>query len=147
MKTLITTLLLNLLAAACFSQSIEGTWKRVSTILEFANGTKEDLGKTLQTRLPCSVSTQYIFKKDGTHITQSPKGCEVLDKMSKSTWKQNGNTLTMVTATDQKLKTNGTSFTITFSGNTVTLVHIYTDAENKVPSTKTKKLTIVYQRI
>jgi hypothetical protein len=133
-------------ALPVFSQSITGSWKRISTTLEYMNGKKENLQKTLQANLPCTAGTKYFFKTDGTHYTQSPAGCEAVDKMSNATWKQNSNTLTVVSTSDTKLTTGGTTYTLSFSGNTVTMVHVYTDAENKITGTKVKNITIVYQR-
>jgi hypothetical protein len=147
MKRILGTAIFITIAAAGFCQSITGTWKRTSTILEYADGKKEDLQKNMQSGLPCTAATKYIFKADGTHYTQSPAGCEMIDKMSKATWKQNGNMLTVVTASDIKIKTGGTTYTLSFSGNTVTLVHVYTEAENKASGTKVKKLLVVYQKI
>lgn len=147
MKKILFTALFVTIATIGFSQSVAGTWKRTATTLEYQNGKTEDLQKTLQANLPCTAATKYFFKADGTHYTQSPAGCEAVDKMSKATWKQNGNNLTVVTASDTKLKTGGTTYTVSFSGNTMTMVHVYTDAENKVTGTKTKKITIVYQKI
>ncbi|GAB2826299.1 hypothetical protein [Ferruginibacter profundus] len=146
MKRISLTLFFITITTAGFCQSITGTWKRTSTILEYADGKKEDLQKSMQSGLPCTAGTKYFFKADGTHYTQSPAGCEMVDKMSKATWKQNGSTLIVVTASDIKLKTGGTAYTLSFSGNTVTMIHVYTEAENKVTHTKTKKITIVYQK-
>ncbi len=147
MKKTVFTFLMILSGVFVYSQTIAGTWKRTSTILEYADGKKEDLQKSMQSGLPCTAGTKYIFKADGTHYTQSPAGCEMVDKMSKATWKQNGSMLTVVTASDSKLKTSGTTYTLSFIGNTVTMVHVYTDAENKITGTKTKKIIIVYQKI
>ena len=130
-----------------FSQPVTGTWKRISTTLEYQSGKKEDLQKTLQANLPCVVNTKYIFKADGTHYTQSTKGCETIDEMSAATWKQTGNTLVLVTKQEAKLKTAGTTYTVSFSGNNMTMTHVYTAAENKITGTKVKQITVVYQRI
>ncbi|MCP9751806.1 hypothetical protein [Ferruginibacter sp. HRS2-29] len=147
MKKILLLAISTTLYTAGFCQSITGSWKRVSTTLEYKNGKKEDMQKNVQSGLPCTAGTKYYFKADGTHYTQSPAGCEVVDKMSKATWKQVGSTLTVVTGTDLKLKTGGTTYILSFSGNTVTLVHVYTDAENKQTGTKVKKISIVYQKI
>jgi hypothetical protein len=147
MRKVSITALLIMVAGLGYSQSIVGAWKRTSTILEYADGKKEDLQKNVQKGLPCTAGTKYFFNADGTHYTQSPAGCEMVDKMSRATWKQTGSTLTVVTASDIKLKTGGTTYILSFSGNMVTMVHVYTEAENKVTSTKTKKLIIVYQKI
>lgn len=145
MKKILFIAILTTISIAGFSQNITGTWKRISTILEYQNGIKEDLQKTLLTNLPCVAGTRYFFKADGTHFTQSPAGCEALDKLSKAIWKQTGSTLTIITSSESKLKTGGTTYTLSFSGNTMTMVHMYTDAENK--ASKTKKISIVYQKI
>jgi hypothetical protein len=115
--------------------------------MEYMDGRKEDLHKTMITGLPCAAEMQYIFKADGTHFSKSPKGCEAVDAMSKATWKQTGNTLVLVTANEAKLKVAGTTYTLSFSGNTVTMTHVYTAAENTITKTKAKKITMVYQRL
>jgi hypothetical protein len=147
MKQILITTFCTLLYSAGFCQSITGSWKRVSTTLEYTDGKKEDLQKTMEKGLPCTAGTTYIFKADGTHYTQSPAGCEVVDKMSKAVWKQEGNRLTVTTGTDKKLNTGGTTYTLSFKANTVTMVHVYTEAENKQTTTRVKKLTIVYQKV
>jgi hypothetical protein len=147
MKQILITTFCTLLYSAGFCQSITGSWKRVSTTLEYIDGKKEDMQKVMEKRLPCAAGTTYFFKADGTHYTQSPAGCEVVDKMSKAVWKQEGNRLTVTTGTDKKLNTGGTTYTLSFKANTVTMVHVYTEAENKQTTTRVKKLTIVYQKV
>lgn len=147
MKKIIITVFVILITLAGYSQTIVGTWKRISTSLEYQNGKKEDLQKTMQANLPCLANTKYYFKADGTHSTQSTKGCETIDAMSTATWRQTGNTITMTTKQEAKLKTSGTTYTVSFSGTTMTLTHVYTDAENKVTRTKVKKIITVYQRL
>lgn len=147
MKKISLVIFATLLLQVTYCQSVTGTWKRISTTLEYQNGKTDDIQKAMTTNLPCAASTKYFFKADGTHYTQSPAGCEAVDKMSKATWKQSGSNLTVVTASEAQLKTGGTTYVLSFSGNTMTMVHVYTDAENKMTGTKTKKITIVYQKI
>lgn len=147
MKKIILSSIATLILITVYSQSVTGTWKRTATTLEYQSGKKEDLQKTMQANLPCVVNTKYIFKADGTHYSQSTKDCEMIDQMSAATWKQTGNTLIIVTKEEAKLKTAGTTYRISFSGNTMTLTHVYTDAENKISGTKVKQIITVYQRI
>lgn len=147
MRLFILSIFLFLFIAPVMAQSITGSWKRLSATIEYMDGRKEDLHKTMITGLPCAAEMQYIFKTDGTHFSKSPKGCEAVDAMSKATWKQTGNTLVLVTANEAKLKVAGTTYTLSFSGNTVTMTHVYTAMENAVTKIKPKKLVVVYQRI
>ncbi len=147
MRITIVSITFLLITATASGQSIAGTWKRLSATIEYMDGRKEDLHKTMITGLPCAAEMQYVFKADGTHFSKSPKGCEAVDAMSKATWKQTGNTLTLVTAIEAKRQPAGTNYTLSFSGNTVTMTHVYTATENAVTKTKTKKLVVVYQRI
>ncbi len=147
MKKILFSLIITVLGITCYGQSVVGTWKRTATTLVYLSGKKEDLQKTMQANLPCLVNTKYYFKADGTHITQSTKGCETIDAMSTATWKQTGNVLTMTTKQEAKQKAPGTAYTVSFNGNTMVLSHEYTDAENKVSSTKVKRIVIVYQRL
>lgn len=147
MKKILFSVVIAALAITCYGQSVVGVWKRTATTLEYQSGKKEDLQKTMQANLPCLANTKYYFKADGTHSTQSAKGCETIDAMSTATWKQTGNRLTMTTKQETKLKTPGTTFTVSFSGNTMTLAHTYTDEENKVSNTKVKQIITVYQRL
>lgn len=147
MKLIIAFVFLLLLAAPATGQRITGTWKRLSSTLEYQDGKKEDLQKAIIANFPCATDMKFLFKEDGTHYSQSSKGCEVIDAMSKASWKQNGNTLTLVTEKEAKRQPAGTTYTLSFSGNTVTMTHVYTATENAVTKTKVKKLVIVYQRI
>jgi hypothetical protein len=129
------------------AQSIAGNWKRMGCTLEYQDGKKEDLHKAVLAGFPCAADMQFIFKADGTHYSQSSKGCETINAMSKATWKQTGNILTLVSVKEVKANPGGTRYTLTFSGNTVTLTHVYTSEENEGVSIKVKKIVLVYQRI
>lgn len=147
MRHFIVSIFLFLFIAPVTAQSISGTWKRLSSTLEYQDGKKEDLQKAIIANFPCAADMKFLFREDGTHYSQSSKGCEVIDAMSKATWKQSGNTLTLVNAKEAKRQPAGTTFILSFSGNTVTMTHVYTATENAVTKTKVKKLVIVYQRI
>jgi hypothetical protein len=147
MRLIIVSVFLLLITAPVAGQNITGTWKRISSTLEYQDGKKEDLHKAVLAGFPCARDMQFIFKADGTHYSQSSKGCETINAMSKATWKQTGNTLTLVSVKETEANPGGTRYTLTFSGNTVTLTHIYTEAENKGVGIKVKKLVLVYQRI
>ncbi|MBY0537178.1 MAG: lipocalin family protein [Chitinophagaceae bacterium] len=126
------------------AQSIVGSWKRLSTTLEYLDGKKEDLQATLVKNMPCVVNTVYIFKADGTHYSQSTKECEMIDKMGRANWQQSGNLLTLEMKNQGNVKT---SYTVTFSGNKMILTHLYTAEENKVTGTKVKQLITIYERL
>lgn len=147
MRLIIVSISLLLIMAPASGQSITGTWKRISSTLEYQDGKKEDLHKAILAGFPCTRDMQFIFKADGTHYSQSSKGCETINAMNKATWKQTGNTLTLVSVKETKANPGGTRYTLTFSGNTVTLTHVYTSQENEGVSIKVKKIMLVYQRI
>lgn len=147
MRHFIVSIFLFLFIAPVTAQTISGTWKRLSSTLEYQDGKKEDLQKAIIANFPCAADMKFLFMEDGTHYTRSSKGCEVIDAMSKATWKQNGNTLTLVTENEAKRQPAGTTYTLSFSGNTVTMTHVYTATENAITKSKVKKLVVVYQRI
>jgi hypothetical protein len=148
MKKIVYSVLLVLAFAQLQAQSIAGTWKRTATILEYANGEKEDLQKNIIKNLPCMAEAKYVFKADGTHYTESTGSCKIVDRMSKATWKQSGTSLELVPtiATQKKQPNIVTSYTLSFGSNSVTMVHVYTTAENAGVRKPLKRMVVTYVR-
>lgn len=138
------TLLLSLFFFTAPAQRITGTWKRTGNLLVNADGSNTDLHTSMIKSMPCAAETRYTFEESGKHYTQSPKGCEMIDKISTATWSQTGNTLNIYSNTARDI---GTVYTLSFSGNRVVFTHVYTDAEKAKLHIKTAKIIITYQRV
>lgn len=126
------------------AQRITGSWKRTGNMLVNADGSKNDLQKTIVQSMPCSAGVKYIFEEGGKHYTKSPKGCEMIDEISTATWTQTGNTLSIHSNAENDI---GTVYTLSFSGNTVVFTHVYSEAEKSRLHIKTAKIIITYQRV
>jgi hypothetical protein len=123
------------------SQSIEGSWKRTSAILEYNNGKTFDSQKSIMSSLPCTADIQYVFEKSDKHFMILPKGCEAIPN-DEATWQIVGDKFSI----SQKVgKENlSTSYELSFSGNILTMTHVYLATEN-IPDVK--KIVIQYQRL
>jgi hypothetical protein len=146
---LFTTFLLALALAPATglrAQGLAGTWKRTSSILINADGSKQDMQAMLLKYQPCQAGVKHVFTATGDYYTVSPKGCGIGDEASRATWKVSGNNLVMVPKKDLGIPFVG-SYALTFSGNTVSMTHVYTDAERKALHSKTARLLMTYQRL
>lgn len=143
-RNILLTALLVISGYLAAAQRITGTWKRTGNMLVNADGSKNDLQKTIVQSMPCSAGVKYIFEEGGKHYTQSPKGCEMIDEISTATWTQTGNTLSIHSNTENEI---GTIYTLSFSGNTVVFTHVYSEAEKSRLHIKTAKIIITYQRV
>jgi Lipocalin-like domain len=123
------------------AQSVVGSWKRTSSILEYKNGKLDDLQKMMLNVYPCMSNIQYIFDKNGKHYLVLPAGCEKIPN-EEATWKMVGNEFYI----SQKVegKDESTQYNLSFEGNTLTMSHTYTEAE-KQPTIK--RLVIKYQKL
>ncbi len=126
------------LLALCSVQaqnSVLGKWKRVSSIVINADGSKTDLQADMVKAYPCVVNMVYEFVAGGT-ITADVSGCNAeFRKMMERThakmlWIQKGNKITTSTK-DGSIPASES--TLSFSGNTMT----WTSAS----------LIIVYRRV
>lgn len=123
------------------AQSIVGSWKRTSAILEYKNSKTFDSQKNMLSALPCSADIQYIFEKSGKHFLILPKGCEAIPNYA-ATWQIVGDKFSI----SQKVgKENlSTNYDLSFAGNILTMTHVYLAAEN-IPDVT--KIVIKYQRL
>ena len=137
--------LLLLSSFAAFSQTIVGTWKRTGNLLVMDDGSKKDMQKTLLKAMPCQANIQYIFTAAGENYTVSPKGCGAGDEMSRAKYHLSGNTLTLTPEKDLGMPFNSI-YTVEFSGDRMTLSHVYSESEKTTIHTKAKKIIITYQK-
>ena len=128
------------------SQTIVGTWKRTGNILIMDDGSKKDMQKTLLKAMPCQAGIKYFFTAAGKNYTESPKGCGAGDEMSRATYKLSGSNLTLTPEKDMGMPFNSI-YTIEFTGDLMTLSHIYTESEKSTLHTKAKKIIITYQKV
>lgn len=129
------------------SQSILGTWKRTANILEYDNGNKEDLQKSMEENMPCMATLKYIFDKGGKHYLKGEPTCQAAIQIGSAQWKMTGNTLVITaTAKNSSLPTQAI-YTLTFRGNSVVFDHTYSAAEKARLGVKVKKISITYQRL
>lgn len=131
------------------AQSPEGQWKRISMIVEHANGVKQDVQQTYQQAMPCASQIRYSFLKGGK-TTALASGCEPAIKKSieslnnKSFWKVSGNSI-IISMSDDQLPP--ATYNLSFKGNTMTWLFQYA-ANPKTPNpTNAKTTTIIYQKL
>jgi hypothetical protein len=135
-----------LLVVACsHAQSIAGTWKCLSNVLVNDDGTRQDLWKSITEAFASATDMQYIFEADGKHYIKADKKCAIIAKMGSAIWSQSGKTITLTSTTDKT--GTATTYTAAFTGNTLTLTHVYTIAEKQKLSIKTQKITLTYQKL
>jgi hypothetical protein len=133
------------LVAAAHAQSIVGSWKCLSNVLVNADGTKQDLWKNITEAFACATDMQYVFDANGKHYIKAEKKCAIIAKMGNATWVQSGKIITLTSTTD-KIATS-TTYTPVFTGNILTLTHIYTPAEKQKLGIKIEKIILTYQRL
>jgi hypothetical protein len=127
------------------AQTVVGTWKRTGNMLIMDDGSKKDMQKMLLKAMPCQAGIQYIFTATGKNYTESPKGCGAGDEMSRATYHLSGNILTLTPEKDMGMPFTS-DYTITFSGDNMTLSHVYTESEKSALHSKAKKIIITYQK-
>jgi hypothetical protein len=127
------------------AQSIVGSWKCLSNVLVNADGSKQDLWKNITEAFACAADMQYVFDANGTHYIKADKKCAVIAKMGNATWSQSGKIITLTSTADKKA--TATTYTPAFTGNILTLTHIYTPAEKQTLGIKTEKIILTYQKL
>lgn len=106
--------------AAIYAQSPVGKWKKISATTIY-NGQKMEMHDALLKVRPCAANTVYEFTADGKS-TLTVNGCDesykkIQERMwAKTRWKIEGDKIT-TSVTDFAL---GNTYTISFSGNTMT---------------------------
>jgi len=135
------------------AQSIVGRWKRISNVVEKADGSQQDLDQMMKKYSPCITELVYTFVPDGTLLTDL-SACDadrrkaiestVVAANKKSRWSQSGSKVT-TTMTDNSI--SASVHIVRFSGNTMTWQFNFADNPNVPNPTKARTMTIVYQRI
>jgi hypothetical protein len=140
-KLLIISLLC--ITTSAYTQNVVGSWKRVSSVMEYADGKADDLQKNMSRVYPCSKDIKYVFEKTGKHFMILPKGCEDIPNIP-ADWKMVGNQFNISQKAGKE--SMSTSYELSFSGNTMTMSHNYTDAE-QVSKVKIKRIVLKYERL
>lgn len=145
MKNTIFLIVVLVFSAQLSAQSITGSWKRTGNETEDIGGKKTDLQKIMLQSSPCIAGIKYMFDANGKHTVKAPANClEGIEEMSKATWTMQGKKLIITTITNPVTITD---YTLAFTGNTMVMTHLYTEAERKKYGIKTNKITITYQRL
>ncbi|WP_146199120.1 lipocalin family protein [Arcicella aurantiaca] len=118
-KILIISLLC--VCANTYSQNIVGTWKRVSSVLEYTNGKTDDLQKLMESTFPCITEIKYVFEQSGKHFMVIPKDCKSIPN-TEANWKVLGNQLIMNQKSGKEIL--NINYDLDFSGNTMTMTPI-----------------------
>jgi hypothetical protein len=140
------TISVNILTA----QSIVGTWKTISNVIEDLDGSKSDMVTMQLKHWPCMADLHTIFDANGKQFMKSPKNCGPIDynKFGASTWKMNGNTISITNKEMPNPLGITSTYTVSLAGNKAILTHEYSAEEkNKLHSSKIKKVIITYQRV
>jgi hypothetical protein len=137
----IITIILLIISFSGNCQSIVGTWKRISTILEHTDGKTDDMQKTLLSSMPCIGEIKYVFESNGKHTMILPKGCEGMPNTI-ATWKMTGDTFSIAQKVGKEIISS--TYEQSFVGNTMTMTHNYTSAD-KAPDMK--RIILKYQRL
>ena len=149
-KALFFALLIVCLAQSSYSQSLVGTWKRVSTVLVGKDNVSNDLQKMMTKSIPCTVNITYTFETSGLQKTNIPEDCKKkLASMAAmyvdTKYELNGSNLKVFSS--QKKLFPDAVYKLSFHGNKMTWVHHYSDHPKDPNPTKAKTITIVYQKL
>lgn len=143
----VSVLLLLFTVVTIQAQSIVGTWKRTANVLEYDNGTKQDLQKPMEESMPCVTTLRYVFEAGGKHYLKGEPACQEAIRMGSAQWKMSGRTLVVKTTAKNSSLTDETTYTLTFRGNSVVFEHVYTAAEKAKLGVNVKKISLTYQRL
>ena len=132
------------------AQNIVGAWKTISNVLVNTDGSKRDLTAMQFKQWPCMANLQTIFETNGKQYMKSEKKCGPIDynQLPVSTWKVNGNIIS-ITNTGMPTPLGNTSvYKVAFSDKTAVFTHVYTPEEqSKLHNKKVKEVVITYQRL
>jgi hypothetical protein len=137
-KLLIISLLC--ISTSAYTQSVVGTWKRISSVLEYTNGKTNDLDKVMEKSYPCSKEIRYVFEKSGKHFMVLSKGCEHIPN-NQADWKMVGNQFSITQKVGKEMMSS--NYDISFSGNTMTMSHTYSKEEQ---ASNAKKIILKYEK-
>lgn len=151
MKLLTIGMLLMFASPTVQAQSIVGSWKTISIIMEDVDGKTKDITAMQRKRFPCMADILTVFQAGGKQVTKSPANCAGFDynKMPASDWKLSGNELTITNSAMPGPLGITAHYTLHFSGNRVLLTHVYTEEEKKkLPASKNlKQLQMTYESV
>lgn len=139
-----------LISHSGFSQTLVGTWKRVSTVLVDKNNVSNDLQKMMAKSLPCSVKLTYTFEASGIQKTNIPADCKKIMESTASMYadtKFEFNGKTLLVLSPKKELFPDAAYQVSFQGNRMTWVHNFTDNRKDPNPSKTKSITIVYEKL
>lgn len=132
------------------AQTIVGAWKTISNVMVNTDGSKKDLTEMQFKHWPCMANLQTIFEANGKQYLKSEQKCGSVDynQLPASTWKMNGNTIS-ITNTDVPTPLGNTSvYKVAFLDKTAIFTHVYTPEEqSKLHNKKVKELVITYHRL
>jgi Lipocalin-like domain len=130
------------------AQSLVGKWKLVANEITEADGKKSDMIKEIPKTMPCLANVVQEFLPNGRTNTILPADCGAMkaavEKINKSTrWTMSGNKVTVTSDVIEKDKP--TTATVSFQGNTMIWVYVYTEKDYN--PTKLKSIRMVYKRV
>ncbi len=135
-----------------FAQSVVGTWKRTSIIIEDAKGESKEMQQMMEKASPCSAKITYSFLASGAQKTNIPADAEcqkILSKIAEFAadvkYQLAGSKIT-VFSNKKELYPDAT-YQLNFSGNTMTWLFDYASNPSTPNPTKAKKMKIVYTKI
>jgi hypothetical protein len=133
-----------------YAQSIVGKWKTLSSVIENSGNKKTDILSMQLKMWPCLAQLETIFEANGKQITKSPTKCGPIDydKQPASSWKMNGNEISITNSSMPSPLGVTATYKVEFSGNKAVFTHEYTDMERKKLHTpKAIKVMITYVKI
>ncbi len=121
------------------AQSVIGKWNQVTVRQYLNDGSVGSNGKPyVDTDMSTIGSVVYEFKPDNSYVMSSTSKLDADDKrVSKGSWKQSGNNLTMSTITGDQSITSSVSFQ---SGDLV-LETIHPESK------KTRKIVLIFKKL
>lgn len=149
-RALFFALVIVFIAHSGFSQSLVGTWKRVSTVLIDKDNIATDLQKMMAKSIPCSVNITYTFEASGLQKTNIPEDCKkrlasIAAMYADAKYELNGSMLKVFSSKKELFP--DAVYKLSFQGNKMTWVHNYSDNPKDPNPTKAKTITIVYQKL
>ncbi len=132
------------------AQTIVGAWKTISNVVVNKDDAKKDLTALQFKQWPCMANLQTIFEANGKQYVKSEKKCGPVDysRLPTSTWKMNGNSISITNTGIPTPLGNTAVYQVAFSGKTAVFTHVYTPEEqSKLQNSKVKEIVITYQRL
>lgn len=130
--------------------NIVGTWKRTAITGVDMAGKETDFQTQLLQTMPCIKNITYVFKTDGSFLTQVPDECGAMKKTIES---MNGDGKCTMTGNKLIVTTSlkeipPSTYTVQLKGNTMIWFFDYaTNPKEHNFDGKSKSMTIVYTRL